>query len=92
MFLIKRRTKNYSERPKVEVDDILKLVGYKIFTRKSVKLKWTHESLPTAFGVMINNRRTFYATLIRDFSKLIEDIAIERSVKRSSISYLKQVT
>ena len=48
MYLIKRRNKNLSERPEVDVWDILKLVGCKIFIGK---LKWTHESFSTASGL-----------------------------------------
>ena len=39
---------NESLRPGDDLGDILKLVGCKIFTRESLKLKWTHGSRPTA--------------------------------------------
>ena len=37
---------------KVDLGNILKLVGWKMFTRKSLRLKWTNESLPTALGLI----------------------------------------
>ena len=41
----------YRLRPKSEVGDILKLVCSKRFTRKYLNLKWTYESLPTAWSL-----------------------------------------
>ena len=63
--MIKSRTKNQSLRLKVDVGDIIKLVGSKTFTRKLLKLKilwiplWTCEPLPTAWeldSIMINSK------------------------------------
>ena len=46
----KRINENLSSRPKVDVHDILKIDGCKMFSRKLFKLKWTQVSLPTAWG------------------------------------------
>ena len=35
---------------KIFADNMLKLVGYKIFTRKLLKLKWNQKPFPTAWG------------------------------------------
>ena len=47
---MKQRNKNYSLRPGVDVGVISKLVGCKMLTRVLLKLKWSHQSLPTARG------------------------------------------
>ena len=49
--MIKRRNKNLRIRPKFEVDDISGLFGYKICSRKLVKLDGTRKSHPTACGL-----------------------------------------
>ena len=50
MFMI-NRSKDGSLTSKVDFGDILKLAGCKLFTRKFLKLKWTHVSFPTASGL-----------------------------------------
>ena len=49
--MIKRRNKNKSKRLAVDVGDILKFVNCKMRTRKLLKLKWTHGSFSTAWGL-----------------------------------------
>ena len=49
----------YSEKPEVEVHNILKLVGCKMFTIKSFELKWTHESLLTVWELMRATQNVF---------------------------------
>ena len=34
------------------VCDIFQLIGKKMLSRKRLKLEWTHESLPTALGLI----------------------------------------
>ena len=50
--MTKIRTKNYGLRPKFDVGDILELVGCKMSSRKLIKLNWTPESIPTAWGLI----------------------------------------
>ena len=49
--MTKLRIKNYSLRPKFDVGDILELVGCNMASRKLLKLNWTPESIPTAWGL-----------------------------------------
>ena len=49
--MIKRINKNLRIRPKFDVDDISGLFGYKICSRKLVKLNGTRKSHPTACGL-----------------------------------------
>ena len=51
--MIKQRIKNLSQRPEFDVDEILKLVGYNISSRKLFKLNGTPESHPTALGLKL---------------------------------------
>ena len=46
-----KKNSNQSLRAEVHVDDFLKLVGCKIFTKKLLKLNSTHEYLPIAWGL-----------------------------------------
>ena len=45
-----------AEKPEVDVSDIKKLVGCKMFSIKLLTLKLTQEVLPTAWGLIISNR------------------------------------
>ena len=56
--MIKVRIKNWSQRPKFDVGDILKLFGCKMSARKLLKLNGTPESLPTAWGLKSGNFET----------------------------------
>ena len=47
-FMIKRKTRNLRKRPEVDVSEILDLVSFKSFSRKSLKPKRIHETCPTA--------------------------------------------
>ena len=51
--MIERRTKNYPERPEVIVGDIFELVACKMFSGKLLKLRGTHESVPTALELNV---------------------------------------
>ena len=42
-----------------DVADIFEHVDCKMVTRKLLKLKWTHESVPTAWGLIDNRVRKF---------------------------------
>ena len=49
IFIVKRRNKNESWRPEVDIGEILKLSAWETFTRELLKLKLTHEWLPTVW-------------------------------------------
>ena len=52
--MIKLRIKNLWYIPKFNVGYILDLVGWRMFSRKLLKLNGTPESLPTAWGLNID--------------------------------------
>ena len=53
LFMLIRRSKNLIKRPGVDVGDIIEHFCCKLFTRKLLRLKFIHQSLPTAWGLII---------------------------------------
>ena len=82
--MIKFRIKNYSLRPKFDVDEILDFVGCKMSSRKLLKAVWSRNGHAASLGVKFY---FFVSSYIHVIS--VQNVIVKRASKIFEYSFLK---